>query len=194
MHDPDRDLVEASRRGDRKAFGELVNRYYEMVYVVSYGVLREREAARDSAQDVFLKVYRDLHKFKGDSKFKTWLYRVSMNAAIDQTRKRRPQQSLDATDATDRDEAPVIIEEHRPGPRDEAHREDLEEVMRRALDQMSPEHRAILVLREWEGLSYEEIADTLNMEKGTVMSRLHYARKKMGEALVKLGVQPEAAD
>jgi RNA polymerase sigma-70 factor (ECF subfamily) len=188
VEDPDKELVDLARGGDKKAFNELVNRYYEMVYIVCFGVLRNREAARDKSQDVFIKVFKSLEKFKGDSKFKTWLYRVSMNASIDQTRRKKPQVSLDATDVTDEDHAPVIIVDERQNPMRDASRNELKVIMRQALEKLSEEHRAILHLREWNGLSYEEIAEALEIETGTVMSRLFYARKKLGEALKSMNV------
>lgn len=194
MTDPDAELVSRSRQGDKSAFAKLVNSYYEMVYVVCYGVLQNREAARDTTQEVFLKVFREIERFKGDSKFKTWLYRIAMNASIDVTRRRRPQVSLDATDVSDEeDQAPVIIEETGPGPRESASKAELKTLMAKAVEQLSPEHRAILVLREWQGLTYEEIAEALDLELGTVMSRIHYARKKLGEVLRRMGINPREA-
>lgn len=189
MHsDPDLELVERSRNGDKRAFSKLVNQYYEMVYAVCFGVLHNREAARDKTQDVFMKVFQDFSKFRGDSKFKTWLYRVAMNAAIDQTRRKKPQVSLDATDATDEDHKPVVLPDAGEGPRDLAAKGELQDLMRRALDELGPDHRAILMLREWQGLSYEEIAQELELEPGTVMSRIFYARKKLAEVLKKSNI------
>jgi len=186
--DPDLELVEKARTGDSKAFSQLVNRHYEMVYVVAYGVLRDREHARDTTQEVFLKVHQDISRFKGDSKFRTWLYRVTTNAAIDQVRRRKPSISLDATDKGEDDEAPVVIPDQSPGPRQESEKEELKQSFARALEELSEDHRAVLVLREWQDLSYEEIAETLNLEMGTVMSRIFYARKKLGEVLKKMGI------
>ena len=192
MTDPDLEWVERARQGDKQAFGKLVNHYYEMVYMVCYGVLRLREAARDTTQDVFLKAFQEIARFKGDSKFKTWLYRVAMNAAIDAARKRKPQVSLDGTDASDdEDQKPVVIEDTTEGPRDQASRGEIKVLMKQALEELSPEHKAVLVLREWEGLSYEEIGETLGVELGTVMSRIFYARKKMGEVLKKMGLNAQ---
>lgn len=185
----EKELVKRAKKGDKAAFGKLVNLYYEMVYVLTFGVLKNREAAKDVTQDVFMKVFKDLHKFDGKSKFKTWLHRVSVNAAIDQYRKRKPTQSIDMTDKSDdEDSAPVIIESNLPSPRDEASRGELKELMKEALEKLSEDHKAVLVLREWQGLSYEEIAETLEIEVGTVMSRLYYARKKLEEALKKTWV------
>ncbi len=194
MKDPDFELVERARQGDKQAFGKLVNQYYEMVYAVCYGVLHLREAARDTTQDVFLKAFQEIARFKGDSKFKTWLYRVAMNAAIDAFRRRKPSVSLDGTDVSDdEDQAPVIIEDVSPGPREEAAKLEIKGLMKKALEELSPEHKAVLVLREWEGLSYDEIAETLQLELGTVMSRIFYARKKMGDVLRGMGINSQEA-
>ena len=183
MQDPDLDLVRDARNGSQSAFQKLVTNYYQMVYVVAFGILNHSEAARDTAQEVFLKVFRELGKFEGKSKFKTWLYRIAVNAAIDEGRKKRPLESLDGGDDLE-DEKPVITPvDHAPGPRDLAYQSELREAIARALEGLSSDHRAVLVLREFQDLSYEEIAETLQIEVGTVMSRLFYARKKLAEIL-----------
>ena len=182
MQDPDGDLIQRTRRGDKAAFGVLVSRHYERVYALAFGILHEREAARDTAQEVFLKVFREIEKFEGRAKFKTWLHRVAVNAALDEARKRRPTESLDRTEEDDERPRRVVAETG-PGPRELAARGETEELMKEAIARLSPDHRAVLVLREWEGLSYEEIAQTLGIEMGTVMSRLFYAKKKLEEIL-----------
>jgi RNA polymerase sigma-70 factor, ECF subfamily len=184
MVDSEDEILKRARGGDQAAFGKLVDRYYEMVYAVAFGVLRNRESARDVAQEAFIKAHRELPRFEGKSKFKTWVYRITVNAAIDEQRKRkRPVESLDATDASDDDSAPVIITDPSPDPSERAEQSELRTLIFKALDHLSPDHRAVLVLREYQGLSYEEIAETLGIEMGTVMSRLFYARKKMAEVL-----------
>ena len=187
MQDPDRDLIHEAKKGNQAAFAQLVNRYYEMVYAVSYGVLNHAETARDTAQEVFFKVFREIRNFEGKSKLKTWLYRIAVNAAIDEGRKKRPVISLDAEDPET--EKPLIVPaDHGPNPRDLAHQSELREVIHQALEELSADHRAVLVLREFQDLSYEEIAQTLQIEAGTVMSRLFYARKKLAEVIsAKLG-------
>ena len=146
-----------------------------MVYAVAYGVLNRREEAQDTAQDVLIKVQRDLIKFKGDSKFKTWLYRITVNAAIDSVRRRKKTEPLE--NVSD------FLSSQTASPRRAASQAELKERMQQALKLLSEEHRAVLVLREWEELSYEEIAETLQIEQGTVMSRLFYARKALAKAL-----------
>lgn len=189
IQDSDLKTVHKAKKGNKKAFGELVNKYYDMVFGISYGVMRNREQAKDVAQDVFLKVYRDLYKFEEKSKFKTWLYRVTVNAALDQVRKRKPTRSLDMTDAsTEDDTKPMVLEDGAAGPRDRASQEELKVLVKRTLDDLSEEHRSVLVLREWQGLSYEEISETLEIEIGTVMSRIFYARKKLAEVIKAKGI------
>lgn len=184
MVDSEDELLKRARTGDQAAFGKLVDLYYEMVYAVAFGVLRNRESARDVAQEAFIKAHRELPRFEGKSKFKTWVYRITVNTAIDEHRKRkRPMESLDATDASDDDEAPVIIKDPGADPSEKAEQAELRVLILKAVDQLSPDHRAVLVLREYQGLSYEEIAESLGIEMGTVMSRLFYARKKMAEVL-----------
>lgn len=183
MQDSEEELLKLARSGNQAAFGKLVDRYYEMVYAVAFGVLHHREAARDAAQETFIKAHRELSHFEGKSKFKTWLYRITVNTAIDEQRRKKPLESLDATDASDDDEAPVIIKDTAADPSQKAEQSELRGFIMQALEALSTDHRAVLVLREFQGLSYEEIAEALNVEIGTVMSRLFYARKKMAEIL-----------
>ncbi len=184
MQDPDRGLVHEAKAGSRNAFAKLVDHYYEMVYGLAFGVLADREAARDVAQDVFLKAFREIAGFEEKSRFKTWLYRIAMNAAIDQVRKKRPHEVIDLTDASGEDEkAPLVIADPSRGPRDQIQHEELKALFEKALEGLTPEHKAILALREWQEMSYEEIAEVLGIEIGTVMSRLYYARKKLSEIL-----------
>src|SRR3989338_4597675 len=174
MNDPDRALIDKAMSGNKAAFGILIQKYYEMVYAVAYGVLSRREEALDVAQEVFIKVFREIGNFKGESKFKTWLYRIAVNAAIDATRRRRPEEPIEESA---RFETKVL------SPREEASREETRELVGKALEFLNPEHKAVLVLREWQELSYEEIAETLQVEIGTVMSRLFYARKRLAEII-----------
>lgn len=173
--DPDIPLVLKAQNGDQVAYGDLCRKHYNMVYAVAYGVLNRREESQDAAQDVLIKVQRDLHKFKGDSKFKTWLYRVTVNAAIDSVRRRKEAEPIENIGD--------FLSSNTIDPRRAASQAELKERMQQALQKLSEDHRAVLVLREWEELSYEEIAETLQLEHGTVMSRLHYARKALAKVL-----------
>ena len=174
MEDPDQELIAQSRIGDKPAFGKLVSKYYDMVYAVAFGILRNREEALDTAQNVFIKVFREIQKFHGDSKFKTWLYRVAANAALDECRKKRPVEPI---------ENESNFESREVSPLEAVSQLETRELIEGALNALSPEQRAVFIMKEWNELSYDEIAQTLQIEIGTVMSRLFYARKKMARAL-----------
>ncbi len=185
MFETEDQLISQARAGNKAAFSKLVEKYYQMVYGLAYGVLNSHEDARDAAQEVFLKVFHQIIRFEGKSKFKTWLYRIAVNASIDMARKRKPVDSLNEVreGAEDENEPLVRVPDRGPSPRDRLAKEELREVFQKALDQLTPDHRVVLVLREWEELSYEEIAEMLRIDVGTVMSRLFYGRKKLAEIL-----------
>jgi RNA polymerase sigma-70 factor (ECF subfamily) len=177
----DRALVERARGGDRQAFGQLVERHQRRVYALAFGILRERDDAWDAAQEAFVKAFRNLDRFEGTAAFYTWLYRITYNVSIDHLRERNRREQVDLDENRD-------LEEAREGdaqPALEAHpdvmidRRELSAVLHRAMSKLSEKHRAIIVLREVEGLSYEEMAETLGISKGTVMSRLFHARQNL---------------
>lgn len=176
----DRAWIAEALDGDRAAYGRLVERYQERVYGVCYGILQNRDDAWDAAQEVFVKVYKSLHRFDGSAAFYTWLYRVSHNLAIDHYRSKRRRRAVDIEDNRKLEN---VMAEHRPqvegDPAHQSQRRELHELLHRAMDQLSEKHRAIIVLREVEGLSYEELAEVLGINKGTVMSRLFHARKNL---------------
>ncbi len=196
-HDPvdDRALVEAARRGDRDAFKTLFERYHRRAYALAFGVLRHQEDALDVVQDAFIKAHKYLDKFEGNSSFYTWLYRIVMNLAIDHLRKHRRIKpvELDETKledgAADDSLLPRILGGN-PGralvDKEIRARIDL------ALDQLSENHRSVLVMRELEGLSYEDMARSMGCSKGTIMSRLFHARRNMQKQLLDLIDNPSA--
>ena len=185
----DLDLVEAARRGDRDAFRTLFERYHRRAYALALGVVRHADDALDVVQDAFIKAHKHLDKFEGNSSFYTWLYRIVMNLAIDHLRKHRRTSPVEldeqALAAGGADEAflPRLLGGN-PG------RALLDKEIRARIDQalaeLSDNHRAVLVMRELEGLSYEEMAQAMGCSKGTIMSRLFHARKNMQRRLVDL--------
>ena len=184
----ERRLVKKAKRGDEKAFRMLMERYQRRIYALAYGMVRDREQAMDITQEVFIKVYRFLGTFQGNSSFYTWLYRIAMNKCIDHIRRRKKGEGFEFNDAVrrrepDDHEALVLPTYFDSNPLNAAARRELAEQIQKALDSLSPNHRAILVLREVEGMSYSEIAKTLKIHKGTVMSRLFHARRNLQRAL-----------
>ena len=183
----DHELVKAARRGDRDAFRTLFERYHRRAYALAFGVLRHPDDALDVVQDAFIKAHKYLDKFEGNSSFYTWLYRIVMNLAIDHLRKHRRVKpvELDEQQLDESDEAllPKILGGN-PG------RALMDKEIRARIDQalgeLSDNHRAVLIMRELEGMSYEEMAQAMGCSKGTIMSRLFHARKNMQRQLVDL--------
>lgn len=181
-------LVEQVLRGDPRAYRTLVERYQSKIFAVAFGVLRNREDAREVTQECFVKAYRNLPTFRRDSSFYTWLYRIAFNLAVDSRRKVYRQK-----------ETALLEEEHDvpdgaldtgPSPIGNPDRfflnQEIRDRVKQAIDKLPAEQRTVIVLREVEGLSYKEIADTMGCAEGTVMSRLFYARKKLQELLREL--------
>lgn len=185
----DRELVDRAQRGDTRAFEQLVIRYQRKVYAVAFGMVRNRQDALDITQEAFIKVHRYLGNFQGSSSFYTWLYRIVVNLAIDHLRKGGKGPPLDYDDRVRRDETntagdpsilPSILGSN---PARAAGRRELLEQMQKAIDELPPYHRAVIVMRELEGMSYKEMAKAMRVSKGTIMSRLHHARHKLQRAL-----------
>lgn len=181
----DRALVEAVLAGDATAYRGLVERYQRRVYSLVVGMVRDKEDARDLTQEAFIKAYKNLDRFRLESSFYTWLYRIAMNAAIDHLRKakKRKHTEFDEQIATKESDGSVSDRHVQSNPAKDLHNKQLSGRIMDAMDQLSPEHRKIVLLREIEGLSYKEIAATLEIAEGTVMSRLFYARRKLQQLL-----------
>jgi RNA polymerase sigma-70 factor (ECF subfamily) len=174
-------MVQAVLAGDATAYRGLVEKYQERVYHMVYGMVRNREDARDITQDAFVKAYNKLSTFRTESSFYTWLYRIAMNLAIDFLRKtkRRGESSFDEQIASKDDDGGLSELHVADSPSKSLERKQLMGSILDALDQLPDDQRQIILLRELEGLSYKEIADVTGVPEGTVMSRLYYARKKL---------------
>jgi RNA polymerase sigma-70 factor (ECF subfamily) len=177
----DGELVDKARHGDREAFRVLVERYQRKVAALALGMLRNREDALDVVQDTFTKAYQSLDKFKGDSSFYTWVYRIGVNLCIDHQRResRYVQVGSDADETPDEVAPPSAEDLERDEPFESARSAEIGAHLLGAINELTPEHRAVILLREVDGLSYEEISRALDCPKGTVMSRLHYARRQL---------------
>lgn len=174
------ELIERAKAGDTKAFGVLVERYQRRVVGVAMAVVHDQEDALELAQETFVRAFENVGKFESRSSFSTWLYRIAANIAIDFRRRERRHPAM-------RGEEAEIELQRLPSKLGDAFKEtqrgEMAQRIRGALDQLTPEHRAAILLREVEGLSYDEISDVLQCPRGTVMSRLHYARNHLREIL-----------
>jgi RNA polymerase sigma-70 factor, ECF subfamily len=183
VSDDDHRLITECREGNTAAFGTLVSRYQDRLFNTVFRLVNNAEDARDVVQEAFLHAYQSLHSFKGDSLFFTWLYRIAINTAISMKRKQKSilrLQSLgDENNALDPLDASEV---NRPDHAIELAEE--EKRVQDALDKLSPEHRAVLVMKDMDGTKYEEMAAILNVPVGTIRSRLHRARLELREILI----------
>jgi RNA polymerase sigma-70 factor, ECF subfamily len=184
---PELDLVRQAQAGDTEAFDQLVSRFRTRVFGMIYNMVHNEQDAWDLAQDSFLKAWKSIARFRGQSSFYTWMYRIVMNVTIDALRKKQ----VKGTGAEFNDE--VQLKEIEPASRTVPHGDALphermehKEIRGRidaAIAQLSPEHRAVILMKEIEDMQYHEIAESLGCSIGTVMSRLFYARKKLQNLL-----------
>lgn len=182
----------AAQRGDRDAFKTLFERYHRRAYALAFGVLRHQDDALDVVQDAFIKAHKYLDKFEGNSSFYTWLYRIVMNLAIDHLRKHRRIKpvELDEMRLDNDGDDPLLPRILGGNPGRALLDKQIRDRIDQALDQLSENHRAVLVMRELEGLSYEDMAQAMSCSKGTIMSRLFHARRNMQKRLLDLVDHP----
>jgi RNA polymerase sigma-70 factor, ECF subfamily len=192
-HDPsdtvepdDRTLVKRCQAGDSSAFNELVTRYRTKVFTMVYGMVQNEQDAWDLAQEGFLKAWRSIHRFKGQSSFYTWLYRIMTNVTIDSLRRKGIHGEAEFDDRISPDSVepgsrttPSSV----PLPHKKVEHKEIRQRIDEAIAKLSAEHRAVIVMKEIEDLQYSEIAEILECSIGTVMSRLFYARKKLQSLL-----------
>jgi RNA polymerase sigma-70 factor, ECF subfamily len=176
-HDGDEaELIERATKGDSQAFAVLVERYQRRVVGVALAVVHNQDDALELAQETFVRAYQNLAKFESRSSFSTWLYRIAANLAIDFWRREGRHVVLQGEDAEN--EMRRIPSEIGDSFKTTT-RSELSARLSKALEELTPEHRAVILLREVEGLSYDEISEVLQCPRGTVMSRLHYARNRL---------------
>jgi RNA polymerase sigma-70 factor (ECF subfamily) len=180
----DRRLIRLAQAGDASAFRSLVERHQRRVFAIALGLVRDEQDAREIAQEAFLRVYKGLAQFHGGSSFFTWLYRIVTNLSIDLMRKpsRREAELHFALEVDDGD-SPLVPPASDADPFDVVRRGQLSLRIQNALEALPPYHRGVILMREVEGMSYEEMAEAMQVSKGTIMSRLFHARKKLQRAL-----------
>ncbi len=176
----DAQLIDEALTGNKDAFGQLVLKYQDRLFNTVVHVVGCRSAAEDVVQEAFVQAFVKLETFQRASAFYTWLYRIAVNLAISHRRRRRPELSVEAQRESGSHSEPLDTCD---GPTDSAERKERMAQVHQALDCLNDEHRAILVLRELEGLCYERIAEILDLPVGTVRSRLHRARIHLRDRL-----------
>lgn len=180
--------------GDTDAFELLVLDQSKIVYNLALRMVGNEEDAADISQEAFLKAYTNLSAFRGDSKFSSWLYKLTTNLCLDFIRKRNRHQTVPLVyDDEEGGEVTVEIPDESFSPETEVERRELQAYVREGLSELSPLHREILLLREIGGMSYGEIGEQLQLEEGTVKSRIFRARKKLCEIILKKGNISERA-
>ena len=180
------DLVRRCQAGNSEAFDELVTRYRTRVFGMIYNMVHSEQDAWDLAQDSFVKAWKSIGRFRGQSSFYTWIYRIVMNVTIDWLRKKQVKSGAEFDDS-------IQLKEVEPGsrtvpqaealPSEHMEQTEIRGEIDKAIAQLSPEHRAVILMKEIEGMQYHEIAEALGCSIGTVMSRLFYARKKLQNLL-----------
>jgi RNA polymerase sigma-70 factor (ECF subfamily) len=176
-------LVEAFRRGDEKAFEELVRRYQRQVANIIYLTLGNRDEIEDLTQEVFIRVYKSLARFEHDASVYSWIYRITVNLCIDEIRRKKIKRTLSLQWFTDYKLEQERKFKEKTTPADNVLSEERRQMVREALLKLSPLHRTVIVLREYEDLSYEDIAKTLNISTQAVKSRIFRAREELRKML-----------
>ncbi len=187
MNPDDHRLIAECLQGRTAAFGELVRRYQDRLFNTVHRLVDNAEDAQDVVQDAFLNAYQSLGSFKGDSQFFTWLYRIAVNTAISLKRKQRVVYSLRGARGEEGSSSEPVDPSEFSRPEHAVEKAELERRVQGALNRLSPEHRAVLVLKDIDGQKYEAMAEILGVPIGTIRSRLHRARIELREILERDG-------
>ena len=179
MNNREVELISRCQKGDQDALKEIFQQYHKKIYRIAYGVIGHREDALDIVQEVFIKLFHSIKNFKGKSAFYTYLYRLTMNTAIDHSRRKKKTSLI----SLDQEEGFQPLDGPEKRPDHIVACKELDQKVRWAIDQLPADQKATLIYREIEELSYQEIAEAMNCSVGTVMSRLHYGRKKLQDLL-----------
>ena len=184
----DRELIEAAQRGDTQAFRKLVEKHQRRVFAIALGIVRDENDAKEISQEAFIRVYKGLDRFQGGSSFFTWLFRIVTNLSIDLIRRpgRRDAELVEDRklyDISDDAMSPLVSHIEGADPLRAVRRREIAGRLQEALDALPPYHLGVILMREVEGMSYEEMAQAMGVSKGTIMSRLFHARQKLQRSL-----------
>lgn len=184
----DAELIAEARAGGPQGYEKLFKKYHNLVYTVTYKYLRNQEEALDATQETFIKAFRGLGDFREGASFKIWLVRIACNTAIDQTRARaRRAREVSLAGVAPEQSVATTGTGGQPGPPEELETRELKEAISAAITELGPKHRQVVTLSSLEGMSYQEIAEVVGISRGTVMSRLYHARRKLRQILARRG-------
>lgn len=179
----DKELIALIKKGDMSAFDEFTKMYQNRVVNIAYSLLSDREDALDAAQEVFIKIYRNVSGFRGDSSVSTWVFRITQNVCRDFLRKRKAAPTVQSIDNDDEDEPKLEIADETDSPEQVSEKNERVRVLRRAISELEENQRTVLTLFDIEGMSYEEISCIVKCPIGTVKSRLYRARESLRKIL-----------
>lgn len=185
MSDLEKLLIKKSQSGDVESFELLINSYDKRAYNIAYRIMGNEEDAKDMAQEALLRVFRSIKDFKGQSSFSTWLYRIVTNVCLDELRRRKSEKyvSIDSTIQTDRGEIHMELCSEKETPESAYERVEQRELIANAIRELNEDYRSVIVLRDIQGFSYEEISNMLGCSLGTVKSRINRARTMLRDRL-----------
>ena len=186
MEKQEQQWVDAARKGDQSAFEQLVRLYEKRVLALTTRMCKNPADAEEAAQEAFLAAWQGLPFFRGDASFSTWLYRLASNACVDLLRREGRRQSAAGPSLND-EEVQLEVPDTAPSPQEQAERSELRQQIEAGLQALTPDHRQVLLLREMHQLSYDEIAQTLDVDVGTVKSRINRGRKQLRNFLLRSG-------
>ena len=186
MERQEQQWVDAARQGDQSAFEQLVHLYEKRVLALTTRMCKNPADAEEAAQEAFLSAWQGLPFFRGDASFSTWLYRLASNACVDLLRREGRRQSAAGPSLND-EEVQLEVPDTAPSPQEQAERSELRQQIEAGLQALTPDHRQVLLLREMHQLSYDEIAQTLDVDVGTVKSRINRGRKQLRNFLLRSG-------
>ncbi|MCD8180044.1 MAG: sigma-70 family RNA polymerase sigma factor [Firmicutes bacterium] len=178
------DLIKKCKKGSREAFNILFSRYRSQVVNIAYGMLSDKEDAYDAAQEVFIRVYKSIESFKEQSSFATWLYRITANVCSDILRKRQKNSNVISINQALDEKKELDIRDDSPTPEESMELSERQKAVREAISSLKEEHRIIITLCDFEGLSYDEISEVLSIPAGTVKSRINRARNALKKKLM----------
>lgn len=183
----DEELVKKVKDGDIDAFEDIVKKYEKKIFSLIYNMLRNENEIEDIAQEVFIKVYKNLDKFHGDSSLYTWIYKIATNLCLDQIKKRKDIIYMDEKLRVNDDEVEIQIPSDEKTQDELYEQKELKQKLEKCIDKLPEKQRAMIVLRDIKGLAYDEIAEILELKLGTVKSQINRARLKLKELLEKDG-------